>query len=86
MRLGRSIALLLAPDLHDIARRVKEAEKGLGVVQANLAFAQGKQETHGLTTLLEVAKEDVAETRYRLLEVHAILTGRRDPDKVLNGG
>lgn len=82
MRFRHALGLLLAPDLHQIARRLTETEKGLNVAQSWIEEALEEPVASGTATRLWEAREAVIESRARLIEVRATLTGR-GPEKVL---
>lgn len=67
-------ALLLAPDLRDVVKRLEEVDRAVEVCIRNLAETERGGHHRGLL-VLEV-KEDLVETRSRLGELLGILTGR----------
>lgn len=78
MRPSRKLALLLAPDLRDVARRINEVEKGLEVAQGLLDRIVVTEE-RVTWSAIEESRDAIVESRARLLEVEAELTGRRHP-------
>lgn len=85
MNVRHALGLLLAPDLHAIARRLAETEEGLKVAQDWIEEALAEPVASGTATRLWEAREAVVESRARLIETRADLTGRR-PDALLNRG
>ena len=82
MRLRHALGLLLAPNLHDIARRLVDIEKGLNVAQTWMEEALEEPVAAGTATRLWEARDAVVESRARIIEVRATLSGR-GPEKVL---
>lgn len=75
MRLLRALALLAAPDLHQIAKRLLEVERGLDVAWGLLNDSRSADGRKWLALQFE-ARDVIAESRARLVEIHADLTGR----------
>lgn len=78
-RLKTTLGLLLVPDLHRLARNLKEIDHGLDVAHEWVAKAEYTLEVSGGPTLvaLSEAKDAIVESRARLIENIAVLTGRR---------
>lgn len=70
----RRLALLLAPDLRSVARRLEEVERGLDVAQKWVNEAGASDHPHAC---MSEAHEAIVESRARLVEVVADITGRR---------
>lgn len=70
MSFRQDLALLLAPDLRDVVRRVEEVDRALEVSIRNLAQLKPR------TATLDLVKDDLIESRWRLGEVVGLLTGR----------
>lgn len=82
MKVRQAVALLLSHDLHDIARRLAEVERGLVVAQEWVEEGLEKLTEPGSHGLLSEAQDAIVESRARLIEIRADLTGRR-PDVLL---
>lgn len=69
MNLRSKIGLLLAPDLHDLARRLREVQKDLRTAEDGLYATDGNQAFRDIRSAVSRARDGTA-------EVLGILTGR----------